>query len=193
MTSLEEFYQEMVDFNGSVLRDSKFSTKIHFNLSTLLFDLLTPEEEKIDDQTREFRFDISLLTSRLVMASDWVNQHPLREKLAVGYFGASTGGASAIAAAALRPQVVKAVVSRGGRPDLAGAALSKIQAPTLLIVGGNDPDVIDLNKQAMTSMKNIHQLEIVPKATHLFEEAGALEIVSKLAEKWFWKYLVGLK
>lgn len=158
-------------------------------ISTLLFDLLTAEEEKIDLQTRELRFNIDLLTSRLLGVSDWIKQNPLTEKLALGYFGASTGGAAAIAAAAQRPQEVKAVVSRGGRPDLARTALAKIQVPTLLIVGGNDPVVIDLNKQAMTSMQNIHKLEIVPKATHLFEETGALEIVAQLAKEWFLSYL----
>lgn len=176
---------------------SRFSARNQFvarslqarGFSTLLFDLLTSEEEVIDNQTREFRFNIDLLSSRLLIATAWVNQHALTEKLAIGYFGASTGAAAAISAAARRPEIVRAVVARGGRPDLAGTALTKIHAPTLLIVGGDDPIVIDLNKHAMTSMRNIHQLEIVPHATHLFEETGTLEVVSKLTENWFVTYL----
>ncbi len=159
------------------------------NFATLLFDLLTPEEEKIDIESLEFRFDLPLLSSRLLMVTDWVINHSLTRNLPIGYYGASTGGGAAIMAAAQRVDQVKAVVSRGGRPDLAGASLSQIEAPTLLIVGGNDSVVIDLNKKAMIPMKNIHQLEIVPNATHLFEEPGALDIVSELSEKWFLKYL----
>jgi len=176
---------------------SRFSSRNQFvakslqkaGFATFLFDLLTPEEEKIDSESLEFRFDLELLSSRLLMVTDWVVKQSLTRELPIGYFGASTGGGAAIMAAAERADTVKAVVSRGGRPDLAGASLSQIKAPTLLIVGGDDSVVIDLNKQAMLSMKNIHQLEIVPNATHLFEEPGALDIVSKLSEQWFFKYL----
>lgn len=157
-------------------------------LATLLFDLLTLEEEKVDEETRALRFNIDLLASRLLTTTDWVQKHPELCKLPLGYFGASTGGAAAIVAAAERPQLVKAVVSRGGRPDLAGAALQKLKAPTLLIVGGNDTAVIELNQKAMASMKGKKELAIVPQATHLFEEPGALNQVAELAEDWFRKY-----
>jgi putative phosphoribosyl transferase len=154
-------------------------------LGTLLFDLLTPEEEALDIYTREHRFDIGLLAERLVHATKWARQQEEIRDLRIGYFGSSTGGAAALVAAAELPQDVSAVVSRGGRPDLAGDALPKVQAPTLLIVGGNDHIVINLNEMARDRMRCEVKLEIVPGATHLFEEAGALEHVAKLASEWF--------
>src|SRR5512133_76274 len=154
-------------------------------LGTLLFDLLTPEEEALDIYTREHRFNIGLLAERLVHATKWTRQQEESRNLRIGYFGSSTGGAAALVAAAELPQDVGAVVSRGGRPDLAGDALQKVQAPTLLIVGGNDDIVIDLNEMARDQMRCEVKLEIVPGATHLFEERGALENVAKLASDWF--------
>lgn len=156
-------------------------------LATLLFDLLTQEEEAIDMQTRELRFNIHLLAERLVHATKWAKQQPQTRDLRIGYFGSSTGGAAALVAAVDLPQDVSAVVSRGGRPDLAGEALPKVQAPTLLIVGGNDDIVIELNEQARDRMHCEVKLEIVPGATHLFEEPGALEKVAHLASDWFAK------
>jgi putative phosphoribosyl transferase len=175
---------------------SRFSSRNQFvarilneaRLATLLFDLLTPEEDEIDHQTLQFRFDINLLADRLLLATDWIAQHPLTENLNLGYFGASTGGGAAIMAATQR-SIVKAVVARGSRPDLAGNALTQIQAPTLFIVGGEDNVVLDLNKKAMTQMSNHPQLEVVPHATHLFEEPGKLAAVAQLARKWFAKHL----
>ena len=154
-------------------------------LGTLLFDLLTPEEEALDIYTREHRFNISLLAERLVHATSWAGQQAQTRDLRIGYFGSSTGGAAALVAAAELPPDVGAVVSRGGRPDLAGDALPKVQAPTLLIVGGNDDIVIELNEMARDQMRCEVKLEIIPGATHLFEEAGALEHVAKLASDWF--------
>ena len=154
-------------------------------LATLLFDLLTPEEESIDMYTREHRFNVSLLAKRLVHATKWAREQAQTRDLRVGYFGSSTGGAAALVAAAELPQDLGAVVSRGGRPDLAGDALPKVQAPTLLIVGGNDDIVIELNEMARDRMRCEVKLEIVPGATHLFEEPGALEQVAKLASEWF--------
>src|SRR4029077_3791053 len=154
-------------------------------LATLLFDLLTPEEESVDLYTREHRFDISLLAERLVYATKWAKQQKQTQDLRVGYFGSSTGGGAALVAAAELPEEVGAVVSRGGRPDLAGQALPKVKAPTLLIVGGEDHVVIELNEQARAQMKCECKIEIVPGATHLFEEPGALEQVAKLASEWF--------
>lgn len=154
-------------------------------LGTLLFDLLTPEEEALDIQTREHRFNIDLLAVRLVQATSWAMQAHQRRDLRFGYFGSSTGGAAALVAAAKLPDDVGAVVSRGGRPDLAGDALPKVQAPTLLIVGGKDDIVIELNEMARDKMHCEVKLEIVPGATHLFEEPGALEQVAKLACDWF--------
>src|SRR6266403_5814233 len=153
-------------------------------LATLLFDLLTPEEEAIDMRTREHRFNIGLLAERLVHATRWARRQEQTRDLQVGYFGSSTGGAAALVATAEIPQDAGAVVSRGGRPDLAGDALPKVQAPTLLIVGGNDDIVIELNEQARDQMRCEVKLEIVPGATHLFEEPGALEKVAKLASDW---------
>jgi len=160
-------------------------------LATLLFDLLTPEEESIDARTAELRFNIGLLAERLVHATKWAKQQEQTRDLRAGYFGSSTGGAAALVAAAELPQDVGAVVSRGGRPDLAGEALPKVQAPTLLIVGGNDDVVIELNEQARDRMRCEVKLEIVPGATHLFEEPGALEQVAKLASDWFLLHAAG--
>jgi putative phosphoribosyl transferase len=154
-------------------------------LGTLLFDLLTPEEEALDIYTREHRFNIGLLAERLVHATNWARQQKETRDQRIGYFGSSTGGAAALVAAAELPQDVGAVVSRGGRPDLAGDALPKVQAPTLLVVGGNDDIVIELNEMARNQMRCAVKLEIIPGATHLFEEAGALEQVAKLASDWF--------
>ncbi|PYJ48848.1 MAG: hydrolase [Verrucomicrobia bacterium] len=154
-------------------------------LATLLFDLLTQEEEAIDIQTRQHRFNIGLLAERLVHATKWAKQQEHTRDLRIGYFGSSTGGAAALVAAAEIPKDAGAVVSRGGRPDLAGDALPKVQAPTLLIVGGNDDVVIELNEMARDQMQCEVKLQIVPGATHLFEEPGALEKVAKLASDWF--------
>ena len=159
-------------------------------LATLLLDLLTPEEEAIDARTRQLRFDIGLLADRLVGTIDWLAQQPAARGLPVGLFGASTGGGAALVAAAERPDAVGAVVSRGGRPHLAGDALPRVQAPSLLIVGGDDEAVIGLNRRAMARMSAPVTLEIVPGATHLFEEPGALEQVARLARDWFVRYLV---
>ena len=160
-------------------------------LATLLFDLLTPEEEAVDISSREHRFNITLLAERLVRATKWAHQQKETVDLHIGYFGSSTGGAAALVAAAELPQDVRAVVSRGGRPDLAGDALPTVQAPTLLIVGGNDDVVIELNERALDQMRCKVKLEIIPGATHLFEEAGALEQVAKLASDWFSLHLSG--
>src|SRR5213594_147479 len=160
-------------------------------LATLLFDLLTPEEEAADVRTREHRFNISLLAERLVQATKWAKQQEQTRDLRIGYFGSSTGGAAALVAAEDNPKDPGAVVSRGGRPDLAGDALPKVQAPTLLIVGSNDDIVIELNEQARDRMRCEVKLEIVPGATHLFEEPGALEQVAKLASDWFLLHAAG--
>jgi len=154
-------------------------------LATLLFDLLTSEEESVDVYTREHRFDIGLLAERLVYATKWAKQQKQTKDFHIGYFGSSTGGGAALVAAAELPDDIGAVVSRGGRPDLAGDALPKVEAPTLLIVGGDDHVVIELNEQARAQMKCECKIEIVPGATHLFEEPGALEQVAKLASEWF--------
>ena len=161
-------------------------------LATLLFDLLTPEEEGIDARTAELRFNIKLLAERLVHATNWAKQQEQTRNLRTDYFGSSTGGAAALVAAAELPQDAGAVVSRGGRPDLAGEALSKVQAPTLLIVGGRDDIVIELNEEARNQMRCEVKLEIVPGATHLFEEPGALERVAELASDWFVKHIGGV-
>lgn len=158
------------------------------DLATLLFDLLTTGESEVDQYTRQYRFDIGLLTERLVGAIDWLGHYVLSSGLPVGLFGASTGAAAALRAAAERPDAVAAVVSRGGRPDLAEECLSEVRAPTLLIVGGEDAAVIELNRQAAERMTAEYRLEIVPGATHLFEEPGTLERVQELARDWFLKY-----
>jgi len=159
-------------------------------LGTLLLDLLTHDEESVDVFTREYRFDIDRLAGRMVMATDWVRQRADLEPLPIGYFGASTGAAAALIAAAERPSGGRAGGSRGGRPDLAGAALPRVAAPTLLIVGGHDEPVIELNEDAKRQMRAARvELTIVPGATHLFEEPGTLEEVERLAGEWFERYL----
>ena len=154
-------------------------------MATLLVDLLTPEEELVDDRTRELRFDIPLLADRLAAVTDWVGSHRGTADLAIAFFGASTGAAAALSAAAMRPGHVAAVVSRGGRPDLAADMLARVQSPTLLIVGGLDDQVIVLNRAALARLRCEKQLVIVPGATHLFEEPGTLEQVATLARDWF--------
>jgi dienelactone hydrolase len=161
-------------FVATALNDAGFTT--------VLADLLTPAEERVDARSGEHRFDIALLTERVVHLVDWVRDP-------VGLFGASTGAAAALIAAAERPDVVRAVVSRGGRPDLAGDSLPRVQAPTLLIVGGRDDVVLGLNRQAFDTLLCEKQLDVVPGATHLFEEPGALEQVAELAAAWFARYL----
>jgi dienelactone hydrolase len=158
-------------------------------LATLLIDLLTVEEEAIDLQTRRLRFDIDLLATRLVGTTDWLLQNLSTRNLRIGYFGASTGAAAALVASVERSEAVSAIVSRGGRPDLAGSILSRVTAPTLLIVGGYDYPVIEMNQSALAQLRTEKQLEIVPRATHLFEESGALEQVAQLASQWFERYL----
>jgi dienelactone hydrolase len=162
-------------------------------LATLLMDLLTAEEEAVDLRTRHLRFDIELLGGRVVATVDWLASDPTAGDLSVGTFGASTGAAAALIAAAERPERVRAVVSRGGRPDLAGEALRRVTAPTLMIVGGRDPEVIELNRQAQALLAGESRLEIVPGATHLFEEPGTLERVADLARAWFLRHLAGLE
>jgi len=157
-------------------------------LATLLFDLLTPEEERVDLYSREHRFNIGLLAERLVHATKWARKEKQTADLPIGYFGSSTGGAAALVAATELPNDIAAVVSRGGRPDLAGDALPKVIAPTLLIVGGEDHVVIELNEQARTQMRCEVKIEIIPGATHMFEEPGALEQVAKMAGDWFVKH-----
>ena len=159
-------------------------------LATLLVDLLTPDEEAIDIQTARLRFDIGLLAERLVGATDWLTQRPDTRGLAIGYFGASTGAAAALVAAAERSEAVGAIVSRGGRPDLAGSVLPRVRAPTLLIVGGNDIEVIHLNRMALSKLRCEKKLVIIPGASHLFEESGALDEVAQLAREWFERHLV---
>lgn len=158
-------------------------------LSTLLFDLLTADEEVIDLKTREYRFNIPMLAQRLVHSTDWVLQQDHLSHFNLGYYGSSTGAAAALIAAEQRDNVVKAVVSRGGRPDLAENSLPNVNAPTLLIVGALDTVVIDLNEQAQSQMNNVNQLTLVPGATHLFEEPGKLDEVTNLAIDWFNQYL----
>jgi putative phosphoribosyl transferase len=158
-------------------------------LATLLIDLLTPDEEQEDLRTRHLRFDIGLLADRLVRAVDWLAGQTWSEGLRPGYFGASTGGGASLVAAARQPGSVGAVVSRGGRPDLAGDALPQVQAPTLLIVGSRDEQVVELNRQAHERLRCERRLEIVPGATHLFEEPGALDEVARLAGDWFVAHL----
>jgi dienelactone hydrolase len=156
--------------------------------ATLLLDLLTAQEEIIDEGTAEYRFDIARLGPRVSAAADWASTRPDIAALPIGCFGASTGAAAALIAAADRPAAIAAVVSRGGRPDLAGDALALVEAPTLLIVGGDDEPVIELNREAMRQMRARVELEIVPGATHLFEEPGALTQVAELAARWFAQY-----
>jgi putative phosphoribosyl transferase len=158
-------------------------------LATLMLDLLTDSEERVDAITAEFRFDIPLLADRVVGAADWVRAAEATSSLAIGMFGASTGAGAALIAAAERPTTVQAVVSRGGRPDLAEAALDRVVAPTLLIVGGRDDVVIRLNREAYARLTGPKALQIVPGATHLFEEPGTLDEVTRLAREWFLRYL----
>jgi len=158
-------------------------------VATLLFDLLTRQEESIDNYTREFRFDIKLLARRLVAATNWLAAEKETNKLRPGYFGASTGGGAALVAAAQLKEKVGAVVSRGGRPDLAGPALGRVTAPTLLIVGGLDGPVIRMNEDAYAQLRCMKELKIMPGATHLFEEPGKLEEVARLAAAWFLRHL----
>jgi pimeloyl-ACP methyl ester carboxylesterase len=157
--------------------------------ATLLLDLLTTKEEAVDDRTAEYRFDIARLGPRVSAAADWAATRSDIGRLPIGCFGASTGAAAALIAAAERPAAIAAVVSRGGRPDLAGQALARVAAPTLLIVGGDDEPVIELNREAMRQMRAHVELEIVPGATHLFEEPGTLDQVAALAARWFTRYL----
>jgi putative phosphoribosyl transferase len=169
------------NYVASVLRDS--------GVATLLFDLLTEKEDRI----YENRFDIDLLTQRLQLATEWVKQQAATRHLAIGYFGASTGAAAALKAAAALGPVIRAVVSRGGRPDLALDDLPRVQAPTLLIVGGNDDVVIELNRKAYHELRAEKELKIIPGATHLFEEPGTLEQVATAAANWFAQHLAGAK
>jgi pimeloyl-ACP methyl ester carboxylesterase len=173
---------------------SRFSPRNRFvaaalnegGLGTLLFDLLTAQEERLDAATAELRFDIDLLAQRLIAATDWVLDRGALQSLSLGYFGSSTGAAAALIAAGRRPDAVRAIVSRGGRPDLAGSDLSFVRAPTLLIVGGSDHGVIELNESAIVELRNCEaELRVVPGATHLFEEPGALDQVAALARDWF--------
>jgi putative phosphoribosyl transferase len=158
-------------------------------LATLLIDLLTLHEEVIDARMAQLRFDIDLLAERLIDATDWLTQFPDTKYLRIGYFGASTGAAAALAAAAVRADAVRVIVSRGGRPDLAATALTHVQAPTLLIVGENDDQVLQLNRQALAQLRCEKRLMIVPGASHLFEEPGALDEVARLARDWFRRHL----
>jgi putative phosphoribosyl transferase len=163
----------------------------HAGIATLLFDLLTVQEEQVDLQTREHRFDIPLLTRRMQDATEWVWSQPELHHTCIGYFGASTGSAAAIIAAARLGDRIKAVVSRGGRPDLAGvAALAAVKAPTLLIVGGADHGVIELNQEALQRLQCEKDLIVIPGATHLFEERGALDEVAQVAASWFVRHMV---
>ena len=170
---------------------NQFVAKIFNNnkIGTLLFDLLTNEEDQEDLETAEYRFNIGLLATRLIGATEWVKNDPQTKDLVICYFGASTGAAAALVAAAKVPEDIATVVSRGGRPDLAGDYLPKVIAPTLLLVGGLDTEVIELNKQAMDQMISEKKLVIIPGATHLFEEPGKLAEVAKLTADWFLCYL----
>jgi putative phosphoribosyl transferase len=201
-TELEGTLGVPADAKGIVLfahgsGSSRFSSRNRYvtrvlrdaGLATLLLDLLSPAEERIDEVTRQHRFDIGLLARRLVATIDWLGAQPETAGLSVGMFGASTGGGAALVAAAERPGRVDAVVSRGGRPDLAGDALSRVRAPTLLIVGERDDVVIDLNEQARREMTAPVEIVIIPGATHLFEERGALESVATVARDFLLSYL----
>jgi dienelactone hydrolase len=166
---------------AAVLNDAGFGTA--------LADLLTEEEERVDLHTGQLRFDIDLLATRVTAVVDWLGTRDDTAPLPAGLFGASTGAAAALVAAAARPEVVRAVVSRGGRPDLAGNALPRVTAPTLLIVGGRDEVVLELNREAYERLRSEKRLEVVPGATHLFEEPGTLERVAELATQWFSSHL----
>lgn len=174
-------------FSSRNLRVAQFLNQAR--LGTLLVDLLTAEESARDLHTAEYRFDIPLLARRLTAAVDWLRNEAVSRTLALGLFGASTGAAAALMTAASRPQYIGAVVSRGGRPDLAGEALRQVRAPTLLIVGGRDTDVITLNERAAQQLYCQHRTVIIPEATHLFEEPGKMDEVSRMASAWFVRYL----
>jgi len=176
-------YSPRNQFVARVLQETGFAT--------LLIDLLTVDEEEQDQQTAHLRFDINLLSKRVVDATNWLTTQSTTANLKIGYFGASTGAAAALVAAAERPLAVGAVVSRGGRPDLAGSSLTQVQAPTLLVVGSKDTQVLELNRMALSLLRSEKQIEVVPGATHLFEEPGALEKVARLAGEWFKRYLAG--
>ncbi len=158
-------------------------------IATLLIDLLTEEEESMDEYTGQYRFDVDMLAERLVDSTQWLKENAATRNLAIGYFGASTGAAAALIAAAKLHDDVKAVVSRGGRPDLAGESLPVVEAPTLLIVGGDDIEVLELNRQALKLIRAEKKLEVLPGATHLFEEPGKLQEAAELAIDWFKKHL----
>lgn len=160
-------------------------------IGTLLLDLLTGEEQSADADSAELRFNIDLLTDRLIEAVDWVLTQPTTDRLALGLFGASTGAAAALRAAAERAAVIKAVVSRGGRPDLAPSALTKVRCPTLFIVGGRDEQVLQVNEEAATRLPGEHEVAVVPGAGHLFEEPGALDAVGRLTREWYAQHLYG--
>jgi len=176
---------------------SRFSSRNRFvagvlqnaGLGTLLLDLLTAEEEQVDLRTRHLRFDIGLLAERLGHAAEWLRNDAASAPLSLGYFGASTGAAAALVASANSPGPIQAVVSRGGRPDLAGVALVQVKSPTLLIVGGDDEEVLELNRKALAKLQCEKKLAVVPGATHLFEEPGTLEAAADLARNWFQQYL----
>lgn len=171
-------------------RNQQVAEALHLaDLGTLLLDLLTPAEEQVDRLTAHLRFDIPLLARRLLCAIDWAAGDPRTNGLRIGLFGASTGAAAALVGAADRPELVRAVVSRGGRPDLAGEAIARVKAPTLLIIGSRDLPVIEVNREAASVMTCRHEIAIVPGATHLFEESGTLEQVSTLASRWFVQHL----
>jgi putative phosphoribosyl transferase len=172
-------------------RRNQFVARVleHQGLATLLIDLLTPDEDALDRRTAHFRFDIPMLATRLVAIVDWLKKRVETAALGIGLFGASTGGGAALRAAAARPRDVAAVVSRGGRPDLAAGALPDVKAPTLLIVGGEDRDVIAMNRDAMPRMRGEVAIEIIPGATHLFEEPGALQRVAELAADFFDRHI----
>jgi putative phosphoribosyl transferase len=178
---------------------SRFSPRNRFvaeqlqrsRLGTLLIDLLTSDEEAVDEYTRELRFDVALLADRLAACADWLAGDERTSALPLGLFGASTGAAAALICAAQKTEQVRAVVSRGGRPDLAADALARVHAPTLLLVGARDEVVLDLNRQAQAQLRCENELKIVPGATHLFEEPGALESVARLAAEWFTARLTG--
>lgn len=177
---------------------SRFSTRNQYvasilnqaNLATLLFDLFTPEEDAIDSRTAELRFDIEFLSDRLIDATNWCLKELKHHHFSLGYFGASTGGGAALVAAAKENANIKAIVSRGGRPDLANEFLPKVKVPTLLIVGGDDTSVIKMNEDAKSKMQCVTELKIIPGATHLFEEPGTLEQVANYSKDWFVKYLI---
>lgn len=171
-------------------RNSFVAKKLETNgLATLLMDLLTREEKRIDVKTVEFRFDIKLLSNRLIGVTDWIQQNENTKELNIGYFGSSTGAAAALIAAASQPKIISAIVSRGGRTDLAEYYLSRVNAPVLLVIGSNDAFVIKINRETMHKLNTKKKLEIVTGASHLFEEPGTLEVVAELAAEWFKKHL----